>query len=204
MLFIKGMLLGFFLAAPIGPIGILCIRRTLAAGFFVGLFTGLGVAVADMVYGLVAAYGLTVVTNFLTAHNVIINSLSSALLAYLGLYIFFAPAQEFDQNYSNNVGNFFSAFVSTFFLTLANPATLLSFIALLVATGINVEPVSNLRVFLFLSGIFFGSMAWWVILASSVAFIRKKISSRMMKLVNQISGSLIIAFAIYVFIKIFI
>src|SRR5688572_5363702 len=117
-LFIKGLIIGFSIAAPVGPIGLLCIRQTLARGRMIGLAIGLGAATADAVYGAVAAFGLTAISDFLVAQKRPLGLIGGLFLCYLGLRTFFSrPATD---SAAAKGGNFIAAFSSTFFLTLTN------------------------------------------------------------------------------------
>src|SRR4051812_8188873 len=126
--FLKGLLIGFSIAAPVGPIGVLCIQRTLSYGRLSGLLTGLGAATADGVYGAVAAFGLTVVSSFLTGQQFWFQLIGGAFLFYLGAKNFKAtPATKAASK--EHKGLLFD-YISTVFLTLTNPATILSFVAI--------------------------------------------------------------------------
>src|SRR5688572_6978734 len=126
---LKGLAIGFCIAAPVGPIGVLCIRRSLAEGTLIGLATGLGAATADAAYGCVAAFGLTAISDFLVGQKFWLGLLGGIFLCYLGVRTFFtkpAPGMESRLQAVSGLG---SAYVSTLFLTLTNPMTILSFVA---------------------------------------------------------------------------
>src|SRR5690349_8522723 len=123
---IKGLIIGFSIAAPVGPIGILCIRRTLEHGRFIGFVSGLGAATADGVYGLIAGLGLTVITNFLIGQQWWLQIIGGAFLCYLGVKIFFSKPSNTSAKAEGDKP--FTAYVSTLFLTITNPVTILSFI----------------------------------------------------------------------------
>src|SRR5215468_7091379 len=131
---LKGLALGFSIAAPVGPIGLLCIRRTLSGGWRVGLATGMGAATADMVYGLVAAAGLTAVTELLVSARQPLQFAGGAALMLLGLTFLRADAPGERAGAADPTG-LAAAYASTFVLTLTNPATILSFVAVMAGLG---------------------------------------------------------------------
>ena len=189
----KGMLLGFSIAAPVGPIGILCIRRTLNYGRFSGLFSGLGAAFADTIYGLIAAFSLTFVSDFLTEQQFWFRLLGGCFLIYLGGRTFFTHTMEAPQEKVSHT-TFITDFVSTFFLTLSNPLTIISFIAVFAALGLADVSDKYVDAAILVAGIFLGACCWWLILSEGVTFFRRKMSQQVMSLINRIAGMVIVAF----------
>ncbi len=193
--FIKGALLGFSIAAPVGPIGILCIRRTLQYGRLSGLFSGLGAATADTSYGLLAAFSLTLVSDFLVAQHFYIHFLGGCFLLFLGVKTFFATTTEVPPaNVSHR--SFLSDFVSTFFLTISNPLTLLSFVAVFAGLGLVNVSEKYIDAATLVTGIFLGASFWWLILSEGVTFFRKKVSAKTMSWINRIAGMIIVTFGL--------
>jgi threonine/homoserine/homoserine lactone efflux protein len=196
---IKGVIIGFSIAAPVGPIGVLCIRRSLAKGSLSGLFTGLGAATADACYGAIAAFGLTLISDFLIGQKVTLQILGIIFLLYLGVKTFLEnPATETKGNVNGK--GLFSDYLTTFGLTLTNPATIASFIAVFAGIGITAAGNYTDATFLVL-GVFFGSAAWWLILSNGVGLLRKKANNNLLKWVNRISGTVIVGFAVVLFIN---
>src|SRR5690242_18155251 len=136
LLFLKGSLIGFLIAAPVGPIGILCIRRTLSGRYLLGLVTGLGAGLADTFYGAVAGFSLASISDFIDEYNVYLRLFGGILLAWLGFYIYKAPPRYNSQE-TGGGETLFHAFVSAFFLTVSNPVTLLVFAAAFAAVGVS-------------------------------------------------------------------
>src|SRR5258706_65344 len=135
---LTGLVVGLSIAAPVGPIGLLCIRRSLEQGRVVGLVTGLGAATADAAYGCIAGFGLTAVSAFLLAHVSLLRVGGGAALCYLGVRTFLsAPAQREAQVKADGLA---SAYFSTLVLTLANPLTILSFVAIFAGFGLTASP----------------------------------------------------------------
>jgi threonine/homoserine/homoserine lactone efflux protein len=192
--FLKGAVIGFSIAAPVGPIGLLCIRRSLAEGRWVGLFTGLGAATADAVYGGIAGFGLTAVSSVLVAYRVWLALFGGLFLCYLGIRTFISPPAR-DAASSRRSG-FASAYASTFVLTLTNPMTILSFVAIFaglgLASGADYRGATTL-----VAGVFAGSAVWWLTLSSGTALLRTRLSGGWMRLVSHLSGAMILAFGIY-------
>jgi threonine/homoserine/homoserine lactone efflux protein len=193
-LFLEGIVIGFAIAAPVGPIGILCIRRTLAEGRTSGFVSGLGAATADAVYGSVAALGLTFVAELLVGGEVWLRLVGGAFLVFLGVRTFLArPAERAAPvERSGLVG----AYASTFLLTLTNPTTILSFAAIFAGLGAGDANGSAPSTMLLVLGVFLGSALWWLILSGSVGLSRAKLSARGLRLVNRISGTVIAAFGV--------
>ena len=195
--FLKGCAIGFSIAAPVGPIGVLCIRRSLAEGARVGFMTGLGAAAADGFYGAVAAFGLTVISSFLTQQQTPLRIIGGIFLLYLGIKTFLAKPAERAASPGTHAG----AFTSTFFLTLTNPMTIFSFIVIFAAFGIGNGPINYWRATSMTLGVFIGSAAWWLFLSNGVALLRSRVKPHWMQQVNRISGAIIIAFGVTILLK---
>lgn len=195
-LFIKGLIIGLAIAAPVGPIGVLCIQRSLHDGFKVGLMTGLGAAFADGTYGLIAGFGLTALSSLLISYQFWIRLIGGLFLLYLGIKLFLTPAQEKSAGKSDRSP--WHALGTTFFLTLTNPATILSFIAVFAGLGLNQTSSDYIHAIILVLGITLGSAVWWLLLSSGVAFIlHHRLSPTVMHGINRFSGIIIFAFGIF-------
>ena len=193
--FVRGLLIGFTIAAIVGPIGLLCIQRTLHKGFLYGLVTGLGAATADAMYGSIAAFGLTVITAFLVSEQVWIHLIGGLFLVYLGVRtVFTRPVERAAKAEANN---FLSAYASTLLLTLTNPQTILSFAAIFAGLGVGGGRGSILSATLVVGGVFLGSALWWVLLTGGLSLLRGKFTPRWFLWVNRISGGVIVLFGIF-------
>lgn len=194
-LFIKGLIIGFAIAAPVGPIGLLCIHRSLVNGFKIGLMTGLGAALADGVYGCISAFGLTTVSTLLTAHQLWIRSIGGLFLIYLGSKLFFKKSSDHVKN--NNEKSVWHAFTTTFFLTVTNPMTILSFVAIFAGLGIGTEHPNFTNAAMMVFGVMMGSALWWIVLSGVVScFLHHKINKKTMQLINKFSGAIILLFGL--------
>jgi threonine/homoserine/homoserine lactone efflux protein len=193
-LFLKGLLFGFLLAATVGPMWVLCFRRTLAQGPLAGFTSGMGIAVADGLYGAVAAFGLTAISGFLLKHAFWIGLAGGLFLAYLGIKTL-AAKPPLDGEPQEKVGHS-RAFLSTLGLTLANPPTILAFVAIFAGLGLasNADYGAASLVVL---GVFLGSASWWVLLAAGAGWLRNRIGPRLFRVINVVAGLTILGFALW-------
>ena len=192
--FLKGLIMGFSIAAPVGPIGILCIRRTLAEGRVSGFVTGLGAATADAIYGCIAGFGLTFISSFLIHQQGWFRMVGGLFLCYLGLKTLLAKPAE--QSASAKGDGLLGHYVSTFFLTLTNPMTILAFAAIFAGLGVGSGGGNYASAGVLVSGVFLGSTLWWVILSSGVGLFRKRFSLQALRWVNRISGIIVLGFGL--------
>jgi len=192
--FIQALWIGLAIAAPVGPIGLLVIQRTLDHGRAVGLATGLGAAAADACYGAIGAFGVVVVMNALQAARVPLALFGGALLLWLAWRSWVALPAERAAAVSAAPG-LGASFAATFALTLSNPATILSFIAIFGAMGARqTQPLSPLPLVL---GVLLGSALWWLILSAAVARLRHHIDVRARRWVSRVSALLLAGFALW-------
>ncbi|VVC75363.1 Arginine exporter protein ArgO [Aquicella siphonis] len=195
-LFIKGLIIGFAIAAPVGPIGVLCIQRSLHDGFKIGLMTGLGAAFADGTYGLIAGFGLTALSSLLIAQQFWIRLIGGIFLLYLGIKLFLTPPRERSAGSSDRSP--WHALGTTFLLTLTNPATILSFLAIFAGLGLSQTSSDYLHAITLVVGITLGSAIWWLLLSGGVAFIlHHRLSPALMRTINKFSGLIILIFGIF-------
>jgi threonine/homoserine/homoserine lactone efflux protein len=192
---LRGLVIGFSIAAPVGPIGVLCIRRTLAEGCASGLVTGLGAATADAVYGCIAGFGLTFISSFLVSQQVWLRLIGGAFLCYLGLKTLLARPSEHAALAKAN--DLVGAYASTFFLTLTNPMTIISFAAVFAGLGLASQSASYLSAGVLVFGVFMGSTLWWLILSNGVGVFQKKFNRYGLRWVNRTSGMIIMGFGIF-------
>ena len=191
---LKGIAIGFALAAPVGPLGVICIRRTIAHGAKQGLVVGLSAAVADILYGMVAVFGVTLISDFIHEQQQWIRIVGGVVLIILGYRTYHChPANERQINGTNG---HIRAFFSTFFITLTNPMSIFAFAAVFASVGIK-EVSTNLTYAIFLlGGIFLGTMSWFSLLTGLVHFFKEKINTDGICLVNKIAGTVLILFGI--------
>lgn len=192
-LILKGVAIGIAIAAPVGPIGVLCIRRSLTRGQASGLASGLGAATADALYGAVAAFGITMVSSLLLGHPRTLRLCGGIFLMFLGFRSLLAKPKE--KPACNRDGNLLRAYASTFLLTLTNPMTLLAFAAIFAALDIHDEMLGRMSEGILVLSIFCGSMLWWTLLSIGVSLVRHRLDAQALLWVKRISGAVIILFA---------
>lgn len=192
--FLRGLIIGFSIAAPVGPIGVLCIRRTLAQGRLSGLVSGLGAASADALYGCIAAFGLTFISNFLVARQTWLGLIGGLFMCYLGVRTLTTKPAE--QSAAANSSGLLSDYLSIFALTLTNPMTILAFAAIFAGLGLAGASAGYASAAVLVLGVFSGSALWWLILSGGVELLRSRFTVRAMRWVNRISGCIIAVFGV--------
>jgi len=195
-LLIEGILIGMMVAVPVGPLGLLCINRALATGALCGLFSGLGVASADALAAGIAALGITLISGFLTDHQVLLRLAGGIFLCYLGVKIY--QTKPTQQTPTADVNGLLGAYATTFLLTLSNPVTILSFIA--IYAGWQVESLSGhyFAAAVLTMGVFLGSTLWWVALFVGLTAFRDKFTLNTLGWIHRVSGTLITGFGVAV------
>ena len=193
--FVKGLIIGFSIAAPVGPIGLLCIQRTLTEGRISGFISGLGAATADAVYGCIAGFGLTFVSTFLISQHVWLRLIGGIFLCFLGIRTFISPPAE--RAASAEGKSLLTNYASTFVLTITNPVTILSFAAIYAGLGV----YNYVSAVLLVSGVFTGSALWWFTLSSSVSLVRSKIDQHKLQWINRISGTILAGIGIFILVS---
>jgi threonine/homoserine/homoserine lactone efflux protein len=197
--FVKGVIIGLSIAVPVGPIGILCIRRTLTQGRIIGFLSGLGAATADAFYGAIAGFGLTFLSNLLVGQQTGLRLIGGGLLCIIGVKTFLSKPAEQGNSVEGNT--LWGAYLSTFILTLTNPVTILFFAAVFAGLGVGSGSDHYLSAGILVSGIFLGSASWWLILSGFTGLLRGVFNVRRMQWLNRISGLIIIGFGLVAFLS---
>lgn len=193
-LFLQSLGIGLSIAAPVGPIGLLCIRRSIHGGAWLGFASGLGAAVADAMYGCVAAFGLTAISALLVEYQSALRLIGGAFLCYLGIRTFLAKPSE-NRDDTTDTGKW-SAFASTLVLTLTNPMTIIMFAGVFAALGLAGQKQNYSSASVMVFGVFLGSAAWWLLLSFSAGWMRDRVGPKTMFLINRVSGVIIVAFGL--------
>jgi threonine/homoserine/homoserine lactone efflux protein len=205
--FLRGFIIGFSIAAPVGPIGLLCIRRSLADGRAAGFVSGLGAATADAAYGFVAAFGLTAISSALVAQQLWLRIVGGLFLCYLGARTLATPPAS-AAGAAAAAGaraarqGLLWAYASTLFLTLTNPMTILSFAAIFAGLGLvgsapdHGSAADYASATLMVAGVFLGSAAWWLVLSTGASSLRARTTPAGLVWVNRVSGAVITAFGL--------
>lgn len=201
---LESLVVGFIMAAPVGPVGVLCIRRTLRYGWLSGFTTGLGVAVADSVYGALASLGLTQVSTALVSHELTLKLVGGIILIVMGVSIYRSaapkPEGEAEVSRKKHIRNFLSALL----LAFTNPLTILSFAAVYIGLGLGAQTEGSLFFAItFVVGVFVGSCGWWILLSVGTARIKEKITSDYFLRINHVCGIVIGLFGVGTLISFF-
>ena len=191
---LRGLLIGIAVAAPVGPVNVLCMQRTLAHGPVNGLVSGLGAAFADALFGAMAAFGLTAVADFLIGQQYWMRALGGAFLLGLGVKIFLSrPRGRGGEERDSNLGQ---AVSTTFLLTITNPMTILAFVAIFAGTGLARADGDYVGAAVLVLGVFLGSALWWLVLSTFIGLVRHRLDDRAMAWINRGSGALIFTFGL--------
>jgi threonine/homoserine/homoserine lactone efflux protein len=191
----RGLLIGFSIAAVVGPIGILCIQRSLRQGFVTGLVTGLGAATADGIYGGIAAFSLTVIARFLIGQESWVRLLGGLFLLYLGLKALLSkPAEQAARAGGRSLPGLYA---STLLLTLTNPLTILSFATVFAGLGVGTNGQHGFAAATLVTlGVFSGSSCWWLLLSGGVSLLREKLTAHWLSWLNRLAGAALLIFGI--------
>ncbi len=192
--FLRGLFLGLSIAAPVGPIGVLCIRRTLAEGRLYGFVSGLGAATADAIYGSIAGFGLTLISSVLVQQQGWLKLVGGLFLCYLGVRTFLAqPAEKAAETKGKGL---LGAYLSILLLTLTNPVTILFFAGVFTGMGVGGAERAYSSAALLVLGVFCGSAIWWLTLSSGTSLLRNKLNQGVLRWINRFSGVVIVAFGV--------
>lgn len=194
MSFLKGLAFGFLLAATVGPMWILCFRRTLAHGRLFGFVSGMGVATADALYGSMAAFGLTAISGFLLAQKFWLAAVGGAFLCWLGVKTL--ASHPGNRPADVPARSLALAYTSTFALTLTNPATILAFVAIFAGLGLAAS-ASYAEAALVVLGVVIGSAFWWSVLALGAGWLGRRAGPRLLRAINVVAGLSILAFGLH-------
>jgi threonine/homoserine/homoserine lactone efflux protein len=195
-IFAKGLVIGLLIAAPVGPVNLLCAARSLTRGWRAGMFSGLGAAAADTAFGAIAALGLGFVAEALVAHRAALSLLGALFLAVYGWRALAAPPARGHASADRDDARGAAAdALSAFALTLANPITVFSFLGVYVAFGIEADATIDRRDAALLVGIFLGASAWWFTIATAASLLRARFSDTGLAWANRIAGLTILGFA---------
>ncbi len=190
-LFMKGIIIGLMVSIPLGPIGVLCIQRTLNKGRKAGFVSGLGASAADTFFALIAGYGISMVIVFIKEQHIYFQIIGGLIVMYLGIHIFFTnPVKQLRlQRLSQN--KLSQDFLSVFFLTVSNPMAIFFFLAMFAGVNLAGGPMNFFLVSLVVAGVFLGSSAWWFVLTTLVNIFRHRFRLKSIWWMNKVSGMVI-------------
>lgn len=200
---IKGLLIGVAVSAPLGPIAVLCIQRTMSKGFMSGLVSGFGAVTADIIYAVIAGFGITLIRDFLMDNQMLLRITGGVFLIFMGIKIFFAnPAKQIRKLRAKG-NRYFTDFITSFFLTISNPITVIAFGALFAGFQIITENTGTFNIVILITSVMTGAIIWWLLLTAIISIFRKKIRLRNLLWINKVTSILILIFAIFVVISAF-
>lgn len=203
-IFIKGVIIGLLVSAPLGPIGIMCIQRTLNRGYMSGFVSGLGAAAADTIFAIIAGFGFTIIINFIEEKHIYFQILGGIFVLYIGYRIFNTnPVKQLKLQRLNKT-RLSQDFVSVFFLTISNPMAVFLFLAIMAAIKVASDLLSYFELSVLIAGIAGGSILWWFVLASVANRFRKRIRLKSIWWLNKITGSVVFLFGLAVIISVWI
>ena len=194
-LFIQGILIGLFVSIPMGPIGVLCLQRTLQQGRLSGFISGLGAATPDTVFASIAGLGLTMISDFFQDHQLYIMLVGAVLLIFLGLRMFFRNTIKQARSIKYKQSNLVTDFVSVFALTITNPITIVFYGFVFATFGMVQDNILSLGSIL--CGIFCGAISVWFLLSTLVNIFRKYFRLRIIFYINKIAGIIIMIFGLF-------
>ncbi len=193
-LFLRGALIGLAIAAPVGPIGVLCIRRTLVDGQLAGVVSGLGAATADLIFGSVAVLGLAALADLMVGVSFWSRLLGGSFLCYLGLRTL--RERPAAQPANTSARGLLGAYSSTLLLTLTNPASIILFVGMFAGLGAASDAKGYGEGFLLVAGVFVGSAGWWISLSGAVGLLRGRVTPAALRWVNLMAGVIILGFGV--------
>ena len=191
---LTGFLVGLAISVPVGPIGLLCIQRSLQDGFKIGLMTGIGAALADGTYGFIVAFGLGAVSKLFIEHERIIALVGAIVLIFLGIQLFTTPPKDPHAKASDRSP--WHALGTSYFLTFTNPTTVLVLVGLFTGLGLGSTVLLDFRqALLLVTSLMLGAASWWFCLSAATAFIlHHRISPQILQRINRVSGTLMLIF----------
>jgi threonine/homoserine/homoserine lactone efflux protein len=193
----KGFLIGVLVSAPMGPIGLLCVQRTLNKGQWHGFFSGVGAALSDVVYAGITGLGMGFIINFIVANQYPLHVIGSVILLIFGIYVFRSNPYKRLHQPKENVNSYPQDMVSAFFLTLSNPLIIFLYIALFARFNFIVPGEKLFSTSLGLLGILVGALSWWLLITFLFGKLRKVMNLRSLWIMNRIVGMLIILLSVY-------
>jgi threonine/homoserine/homoserine lactone efflux protein len=201
---IKAILIGISVSAPLGPIAVLSIQRTLNKGFKSGFISGIGAASADIIYAIIVGFSITFISDFLTKYQEYFRIIGGMFLIYIGFKIFSSNPGKQVRKLRLKGNNYYKDFITAFFLTISNPLTILAFGAFFTGLGMVDKAGGQFPIVVMIVSVFSGALIWWLGLISIVTIFKKRIRLRNLLWINRITGSLIVVFALYLIVSVFI
>lgn len=195
-LLLKGILIGFLVSIPLGPIGILVIQRTVNKSRLAGLMSGMGAALSDTLYAVIAGFSLTFIIDFIRENELLFQAFGAVVVLALGIHIFFKnPVTDLRRNRLKG-NTHFQDIISSFLVTISNPLTIFVFLAVFTSSGVAISMEKPYHSFFVILGIFSGAFIWWFSLSGIVSLVKHKINLRILWWINKTAGILIVLFVL--------
>jgi len=201
---IKGIIVGFLASVPLGPVGVLCIQRTINKGRVSGIFSGMGAATVDAFFAMVAAFGLTFIITFIEEQHFYIQLIGGAVLILLGVNIFRTNPIKQIRRHRRKKNKLIEDYFSVLLLTLSNPLAIFLFVAAFAGIGMVSADDKAIKSWLIVAGVFAGAMIWWFTLTFLINIFRKKFRLKQLWWINKIAGLAIIVFGVAAMLSVFI
>ena len=198
-LLIKGFVIGAAASIPLGPIGVLCIQRTINKNRNAGFFSGMGAAISDTLYAIIAGFSLSYIIDLIQKYELMFEVTGAIVLFFLGIHIFRSHPVKDVQKFRKKGNSYFQDFLITFLLTFSNPLGVFIFLAIFTGSGIVLSIKEPFEALLVLTGIFSGACSWWFILTFVVSYFRHKFTLNVLWWFNKITGILIMIFSVAAF-----
>ncbi|NEW82555.1 MAG: LysE family transporter [Mariniphaga sp.] len=196
----EGFLIGIAVSVPLGPLGMLCIKRTVNKNWKSGFLSGLGIAASDVIYAIVAGFSLTIIINFIRSYEIYFKILGASMVVLLGLYIFFSNPAKDIQKYQRKGNSYLQDFLTAFLLTVTNPLSVFVFIAIFTSYSLVLELSQLFEALLIIGGIFIGGATWWFVLTGLANLFKHKLTINALWWANKIIGLSVIMIAVGLFI----
>lgn len=196
----EGYIIGIAVSVPLGPLGMLCIKRTVNKNWKSGFLSGLGIASSDMIYAIVAGFSLTMIINFVQTYEIYFKVLGASMVILLGLYIFLSNPTKDIQKYKRKGSSYLQDFLTAFLLTVTNPLPVFIFIAIFTSYSLVLQLSQLFEALLVIGGIFLGAASWWFIMTGLANLFRHKLTIDTLWWANKIIGLGVIIIAIGLFI----
>ena len=196
----EGFIIGIAVSVPLGPLGMLCIKRTVNKNWKSGFLSGLGIAASDVIYAIIAGFSLTIIINFIRSYEIYFKILGASMVVLLGLYIFFSNPAKDIQKYRRKGNSYLQDFLTAFLLTITNPLSVFVFVAIFTSYSLVLELSQLFEALLIIGGIFIGGATWWFILTGLANLFKHKLTISTLWWANKIIGLSVIMIAVGLFI----
>jgi len=201
--FFHGILIGIMSSAPLGPIAVLCIQRTINKGMKAGLILSSGAVIGDFLYAIVIGFGLTMISDVIFAYQNPIRLIGGIFVVYIGAKIFYSNPAKLAEKQNNTQTKLFQDFMTSFFITISNPLTLIGFGGLFAVFGSVDQQATTLNMSFTVLGVITGACIWWIILVSIVNLFKNKITNQKLLWINKITGFCVSAIGLLLAVSVF-